>query len=159
MTTANLSDHARDRLNEELEVLRAQRRAVTDGLEDVDTAGDRMDDAENLRRHDEAAMLDDRIAELIRLLAGGVQAGGPDIVESELAPGTRVTLRHGNGTVETLRAVAITEEITPGEEDTVLTLDSPLGRAVAGHDVGETVRYETPEGAHRVEIVEVQPPS
>lgn len=156
MTTANLSDHARQRLQEELEVLRAQRRAVTDGLDDLDTAGDRMDGVETLRRHDEAAMLDERIAELVRLLAGG-HPPGPDPAEDELVPGTRFTLRYSSGSVETLRAVAITEEIPPGEEDAVITLDSPLGRALTGHAVGETVRYETPEGTRRVEIVDVQP--
>jgi transcription elongation GreA/GreB family factor len=155
MTTVNLSDHARDRLREELEVLRAQRTALTDGLEDLDTAGDRMDDAETIRRVDEASILDERIAELVRLLAGGNPIA-PETDGPELAPGSRLTVRWPDGTTQTLRAVAITEEIRPGEEDTVVTVDSPLGRALAGRGSGDTVDYDTPEGTRRVEILEVE---
>lgn len=156
MTTANLSDHARQRLQEELEVLRAQRKALTDGLDELDTAGDRADDAETIRRVDETGLVDDRIAELVRLLAGGHPIAS-DTDGPELAPGSRITLRREDGEVDTLRAVAITEEIRPGEEDKVITVDSPLGRALAGHGAGDTVGYDTPEGARQVRIVEVVP--
>ncbi len=156
MTTANLSDHARERLQEELGLLRAQRKALTDGLEDLDTTGDRMDDAETIRRVDETSIIDERIDELVRLLAGGSPVA-PETDGPELTPGSRFTLRWADGTVQTLRAVAITEEILPGEEDTVITVDSPLGRALAGHHPGDSVRYDTPEGARRVEIVEITP--
>ncbi|MBA2324604.1 MAG: GreA/GreB family elongation factor [Pseudonocardiales bacterium] len=156
MTSVNLSDQARERLREELEVLRTQRGAVTDGLDEVDTAGDRMDGAETLRRHDEVAMLDDRITELTRLLAGGHAPG--EQAANELTPGTRVTVRQPDGSVETLRAVAITEEIAPGEEDTALTVDSPLGKALAGHGAGDTVGVETPDGTRRMDVIDIEPP-
>ena len=80
MTTANVSDQARERLQEELDVLRAQRAALTDGLDDVDSAGDAMDGAETLRRHDETAMLDGAPpAEAVPLQVTGVS---PDDVRA-----------------------------------------------------------------------------
>jgi transcription elongation GreA/GreB family factor len=157
MTTANLSPEAQEKLRAELTMLRSQREGVVDALENADATGDRMDDAEILRRHDEIAMLDDRINELIRLLAGA-PLPGPELPEDGPVPGTRVTLRYSDGSEETLRVVAITEEIAPGEEDSVLTLESPLGRALAGHGPGDTVSFRVPDGSVQVEIVEMTPP-
>ena len=76
----------------------------------------------------------------------------------ELPDGALITLRHGDGIVEALRAVALTEEVAPGEEGSSLTLDSPLGQALAGHRVGDTVSYQIPNGPRRVEIVQIQAP-
>ena len=151
-----LSEDARDRLAEELSVLREQRQAL--GAGDEPGTGDRADDAEALRRLDAAALMDDRIAELTRLLAGASPTSGRER-ENLLPDGSQITLRHGDGTVQFLRAVALTEQVPPGEEDSSLTLDSPLGRALAGHRAGDTVTYETPEGSRRAEIVQIQPPA
>jgi len=163
MTTGNrtgagpsgLSDEARGGLRRELEVLRGQREAL-DTAGDELGIGDRADAAEALRRRDDAALLDERIAEINRILHGGqLPVGSPG---SGLRDGSAVTLRHGDGTVETLRAVAITAAVPEGEEDSSLTLDSPLGRALAGHQAGDTVTYETPEGRRRAEILELRLP-
>jgi transcription elongation GreA/GreB family factor len=152
-----VSSETRRRLEEELAVLRDQRAAL--GTEPGGQApGDRADDAETLRRLDDAAMLDDRITEITRILAAGTRIPTGGVPDHGLPDGTLVTLRHGDGTVEVLRAVAFTEEVPPGQEDSSLTLDSPLGRAIAGHGPGETVTYQTPEGARRAEIVQIRPP-
>jgi transcription elongation GreA/GreB family factor len=153
--STGLSDAARESLRRELEVLRGQREAL-DTAGDELGIGDRADDAEALRRRDDAALLDDRIAEINRILHTGrlptnFRGGG-------LRDGSTVTLRYGDGSVETLRAVAITAAVPEGEEDTSLTLDSPLGRALAGHKPGDTVTYETPEGTRRAEILELHAP-
>lgn len=151
----DLNQEARGRLEEELGVLRGQRGALgTD--RDEQGVGDRADDAEALRRLDDAALLDDRIAEVTRLLATGAPPDG--VADHGLPDGSAVTLRHGDGTVETLRAVRLAELVPEGEEDTSLTLDSPLGQAVAGHRAGDTVSYQTPAGPRRAEIVNIRPP-
>ena len=157
MTGTDLTDQAKQRLRDELDVLRARRREIVDGLDDLDTAGDRGDGAETLRRREDAAQLEDRIGELTRLLAGGSPPGA-EFDDDQLPVGTRLTLRHPDGRTETLRAVAITEQVEPGEEDAVVTLESPLGRAVAGQPAGSTVRYETPGGVRELEILEITRP-
>lgn len=150
-----LSEEARGRLEEELDVLRGQRGALgTDS--DEQGVGDRADDAEALQRLNDAALLDERIAEVTRLLATG--APQDSVADHGLPDGTAITLRHGDGTVETLRAVRITALVPEGEEDSSLTLDSPLGQAIAGHRAGDTVSYQTPAGPRRAEIVTIRPP-
>ncbi|HEY2204161.1 MAG TPA: GreA/GreB family elongation factor [Pseudonocardia sp.] len=150
-----LTEDTRERLDQELEVLRSQRAALDTGGDELGV-GDRADDAEALRRRDDAQKIDERISEINRMLYTGEA-----LVETDaegLPDGSTITLRHGDGAVETLRAVAITEAVPEGEEDSSLTLDSPLGRAIAGHKPGDTVSYETPEGTRRAEIVEIHPP-
>jgi transcription elongation GreA/GreB family factor/8-oxo-dGTP pyrophosphatase MutT (NUDIX family) len=151
-----LNEDARHRLEGELAALRDQREAL--GAGDGQRVGDRADDAETLRMLDDAALLDGRIAEVTRLLAGAAPTSGFKGGKL-LLDGSVVTLRYGDGTVQTLRAVALTEEVVPGDEDSSLTLDSPLGRALAGHRAGDTVSYQTPNGPRRAEIVQIQPPA
>lgn len=156
MTSTNLTDETAQRLRDELDVLRARREELTELPDGQDGVGDRADDAQNLQRLDDAALLDDRIAELTRLLAGGHP--GAEHSDDRLPVGTVVTLRHPDGSTETLRVVAITEQAAPGEQDDVFTLDSPLGRALADGSGGATVRYHAPDGERELEIVELRRP-
>ncbi len=157
MTSTNLTDETAQRLRDELDVLRARREELTEVPDGQDGVGDRADDAQNLQRLDDAALLNDRIVELTRLLAGGHPPGG-EHSDDRLPVGTVVTLRHPDGSTEALRVVAITEQAAPGEQNEVLTLDSPLGRAIAGRSGGSTVRYDTPDGEQQLEIVDLRPP-
>jgi transcription elongation GreA/GreB family factor len=147
-----LSASARARLQEELKALRERRDGLVADSRALDTTGDRGDNAQPLVEDDEIARIDDRIDELSRVLAAGAgqQAGVPD--------GTTVTLRFGDGTEQTLQVVAITEEIPPGQEDTTITSDSPLGLALAGHQAGETISYATPAGAAQATILSLDLP-
>ncbi|PKW15054.1 GreA/GreB family elongation factor [Saccharopolyspora spinosa] len=143
----------RARLTEEIRTLRARRQQLVDELRRSDTPGDRGDAAQELQGGDELVAIDDRIAELAGLLAGGQ----PDV--GGLAPGTEVSLRLPDGTTQDFRVVAIPEEIPPGAEDASLTSDSPLGLALAGSHPGETVDFPAPEGKTRVEVISIRPPS
>ncbi|MGW3471345.1 GreA/GreB family elongation factor [Saccharopolyspora sp. NPDC000995] len=143
----------RARLTEEIRTLRARRQQLVDELRRSDDPGDRGDAAQELQGGDELVAIDDRIAELEGLMAGGQ----PDF--EGLEPGTEVSLRLPDGTTQDFRVVAIPEEIPPGAEDTSLTSDSPLGLALAGSRAGETVDFPSPEGKTRVEVVSIRPPS
>lgn len=150
---------ARQRLEEELVVLRSRRRELAAGLSDPDVVGDRADNAEALQRSDDLAWVDDRITEVSDRLAR-LDASGADLTgrPGELPDGTVVTLRFADGRTETLRVVAITEEIAEGEETTTITSGSPLGRALAGGVAGGAVTYRTPAGAVSAEVVEIRLP-
>jgi transcription elongation factor GreA len=50
MTDTTTSDHARQALTEELEVLRSRRREFAEGLESDDFSGDRADQADAIER-------------------------------------------------------------------------------------------------------------
>ena len=48
------------------------------------------------------------------------------------------------------------EEVKDGVE--VLSADSPIGTAVIGGRVGETVKVEAPNGSYEVKILEISAP-
>lgn len=162
MTTADstgrpgLDPQARRRLEEELARLRARRRALGSEFDERDPVGDRADDAEALELADDVAWLDDRIDELAGLLTGASGSGEPPA--DQLAGGTVVTVRFADESVQTLRVVAIPEEIPEGQEDTALTTQSPLSQALAGHRPGDVVTYPAPDGLAMVELLELRPP-
>ena len=76
---------------------------------------------------------------------------GDEAVELE---GTVVTLRFPDGDVATYRIVAIPEE----NGDDVVTAGSPLGQALVGRAVGDTISYRGPDGDLRAEVVALSAP-
>lgn len=151
--TDNTIARTRRRLEEELARLRARRSALITELDGRDSVGDRADHADVLEQADDVAWLDDRIAEVTGLIARGVP---PEPAAGRLPHGTEITLRFDDGEVSTLRVVAILEEVA--EVDDALTLESPLGRALAGSEVGDIVQYRTPSGTALVEVLALRVP-
>lgn len=150
---------ARNELERELTQLRDQRAKLAPAPED-DTVGDYGDQAEMLERDSDLGYLDSRITEIRELLARGPRAAESAADQrSELPDGTEVTVRFADDTVDTLRVVVSVEEVPDDDRAGVLTSDSPLGRALAGHSVGDTITYRTPEGGDtRVHLLGLEPP-
>jgi transcription elongation factor GreA len=144
-------------LDEELARLRTDRRTLAANLAGEDpedpVVGDSGDQAQALEGDDDLARIDRRISEVERL------AADPDAAESPagIADGTVVTLRFPGGELSTFRVVTIAEQA--GTDEEVLTSDSPLGRALAGHGRGDTLIYEGPDGELSAEVVDLQAPS
>jgi transcription elongation factor GreA len=151
------ADAARDNLAAELERLRQRReRLVIEVKNDRGMIGDHGDAAEAIQRADELALLADRISELDHRLREGPSHPG----ESEALPGgTEVTVRFADGEVVTMQVISIVEETPAGREGETLTAGSPLGKALAGHQPGDTVTYSTPQGENQVELIAVKLPS
>lgn len=136
-------------------MLRARRRELAADLGDDDPVGDRADQAVALEQADDLAQLDERIGEIVDLLA----RAGADERPGALVDGTVVTLRFAGGVVETLRAVLVADEASEAEGARVFTVDSPLGLALADRQAGDTVTYPTPDGEATVDVLAVVPPS
>jgi transcription elongation factor GreA len=95
-----------------------------------------------------------RIRELERLLKD------PDIIESssdaeEAGPGQLVTVRGEDGEEDTYLLAATKEERLEGVR--TVSVDSPLGRALAGRRVGDRAEYQAPGGTFSLEIVALRP--
>jgi transcription elongation GreA/GreB family factor len=86
------------------------------------------------------------------------RGGVPEPADGRLPHGAQVTLRFDDGEVSTLRVVAIVEEVAEGDDAGVVTLDSPLGRVLAGSKVGDVVEYTTPSGPALVEVLALHMP-
>jgi transcription elongation GreA/GreB family factor len=147
-----LSATTRQRLEQELDALRAQRRQLDDAATATDAVDDRGDAAQRLEWAGERSLLDNRISEIIDLLHGRV----PPSSVPALADGTEVTVRFSDGSIETMTVVAIPEEILGSRE--ILTWDSPLARALVGARPGDMITYASPEGESIVEVLAIQAP-
>ena len=155
-----LSDGGRDRINAELARLRKRREHLLTGLvSDEDTVGNSGDAADEIQQAEDVAFVDKQIAKLEGLLHGSGSANTPTGL---LPDGAQVTLRLPDGGVTTMRVISDVAEIPEspeaGQEDETLSADSPLGSALAGHQPGDTVSYETPQGPQRVQLLSVKLP-
>ncbi|MFG2651269.1 GreA/GreB family elongation factor [Streptomyces sp. NPDC048436] len=142
-----ISDTARRALEQELDGLREERAKVASTLRDVDYEGDRADQADELERSNDLGHLDARISEIMLRLRQADEAGPPsgDVV----GVGSTVTVRFSDGTSQTMQIGEVAEPL----DRTEVTEDSPLGRALLGRGVGDSVAYQTPDGQARATVV------
>lgn len=141
-----ISEVARQALEKDLAEVRARRDKVAATLRDQDTVGDRADAADELQRADDVNRLDARIEEITTRLAQAADAGPPPA--DAVGVGSTVTVRFADGTRQTFQI-----GVTPEELDrTLVTADSPLGRALMGHRAGDSVSYDAPDGPATVTV-------
>ncbi|MFB7307279.1 GreA/GreB family elongation factor [Streptomyces sp. NPDC056192] len=135
-----ISDVAREALERELVDLRAERETVAATLRGGERVGDRADEADELQRGTELDRLDTRIDEVDGRLREAAVAGPPRT--DRVGVGSSVTVRFADATEATVQIGEVAEVLDP----TLVTADSPLGRALLGCRAGDTISYETPEG-------------
>lgn len=131
--------------------LREREQQLIAGLGDRDTSSDRADQAQLLERVHELQWVRDRIAEISQLLADVGQLR--EQVTGQIGVGTTVDLEYQDGSRETVWLGS------PGlahNDETVVTPRSPLGQALLGHQVGDSVDYSTPAGPQRVRVLAVR---
>jgi transcription elongation factor GreA len=148
-----LTEEGRAKLEEELEYLRTVRRP--DVAAKIHAAKEEGDITENAG-YDEAkrdqAFVEGRIMTLESMLkdAAIIQAGGPaDMVRL----GTKVTVvEDGSSSPESYQIVGSAEvDVSRGW----ISNESPLGKALLGRTVGESVSVQTPGGTLRFRIVSI----
>ena len=99
--------------------------------------------------------MESRIRQLEQMLKNATVVDGPAPSDGTVAHGSVVTLRY-EGDDEDDTADYFVGSIEERQGDlTVVSPGSPLGQALIGHVVGETVEYAAPGGNLRVEIVKI----
>ena len=145
-----------ERLQAELEDLTTRGRVEIAAL--IETAralGDLKENGDYHAAKDSQGKMESRIRQLERMLktATIVEGGGPS--DGTVAHGSVVTLRY-EGDDEDDTADFFVGSIEERQGDlTVVSPGSPLGQALLGHAVGDTVEYAAPGGSLRVEIVKI----
>ena len=139
----------RERLGAELARLLVVRSRQTAGRRGVGWVsdepsghGDAPDDVDLVRR---------RITELEIILASAEIASPP--TDGTVGLGSRVQLRLAAGAPPTLFEVVGSVEVA--DADRGISIDSPVGQALAGRRAGEQVEVQTPRGTQSFEIVGV----
>ena len=140
-------------IEEELKRLReVDRPRIIDRLHEVKSGGDWMENTEQMMFEDELAFVDHRIQDLEGMLADS-QIIQPDHDNSIVNIGDTVDIRDEDGEMETYTIVGVAEA-APGEG--LISNESPMGRALLSHKVGEKVTVVAPVGEMDFLIVTVR---
>jgi transcription elongation factor GreA len=142
-----------EKLKEEIDELSTvRRREVAERIKEAREFGDISENSEYDDAKNEQAMLEARIAQLEERLRDAIvidEAGLPDDVVSL---GSRVTLKLPGG--EATFQVVGSAESDPDESR--LSNESPIGKAILGRKKGETVDVVTPSGQVKIKIVAIK---
>ena len=149
----HLSQSAYERLQAELEELTTHGRVdVARRIEAARALGDLSENGDYHAAKDDQGKMESRIRKIEALLKTATiveEGAGGD----EVAAGSVVSLRYeGDDEVERFLIGSIEER---PDDVSVVSPGSPLGQALLGHRAGETVEYEAPSGALKVEIVDI----
>jgi len=142
------------KLQDELEYLRtAKRQEVANRLHEAMEGGELIENAEYEAAKNEQAFVEGRIQELDVLLASAkiIEENGKKKGDG-VQLGSKVTIKEGNFEAETFTVVGMAEA-NPREGK--ISNESPIGKAILGRKVGETVKVETPGGTYNVKILKI----
>jgi transcription elongation factor GreA len=143
----------RRKLEEELEYLCTVRRAeIAERIRSAKEEGDIMENAAYDYAKEEQAFVEGRIQDLETTLSKAIliEGGSTD----EVGLGARVTLmERGGDTPETYQIVGSVEADPTGGR---ISNESPIGRALLGHGVGDEVAVSTPGGILHFQIVSIE---
>ncbi len=144
-------------LQEELRFLREEKRVeIAAKLKEAISYGDLSENAEYQEARDEQAQVELRIAELEDIL----KPGGYDLIDDEKTGRKRKSgINVGNTIVLSLENEKITYMIVGSQESNIfenkISNESPLGRALIGKNVGESVKVLSPSGEKTYTIITV----
>jgi len=154
MTTNFLTKEGYQKLQDELDHLRtAKRMEVAARLHEAMEGGELIENAEYEAAKNEQAFVEGRIQELEVLLATAhvIEENGKkksDIISI----GSKVTIKEGNFEAETFTIVGVAEA-NPREGK--ISNESPIGKSILNHKVGDVVKVETPGGTYNVKIIKL----
>lgn len=160
-STTWLTPEAFDRLSEELAHLKGEgRRLVSAKIAHAREEGDLSENAGYHAAREEQGHQEARIRVLTAMLEHA-QVGEAPSDSDEVTPGSLVTIYYDDDPDDTDTFLLGSRELI-GVDDSVdldvYSPQSPLGTAVTGHKVGETVGFAAPTGKLiEVTIVEVKP--
>ncbi|HSM70809.1 MAG TPA: transcription elongation factor GreA [Anaerolineales bacterium] len=155
MTSNFLTKEGFEKLQDELDYLRkVKRQEVADRLHEAMEGGELIENAEYEAAKNEQAFVEGRIQELDVLLASAkiIEDNGNKKSDG-VQLGSKVTIKEGNFEAEEFTLVGIAEA-NPREGK--ISNESPIGKAILGHKVGDAVKVETPGGTYTVKILKIK---
>jgi transcription elongation factor GreA len=148
-----LTPEGYQKLEEELEYLKSVRRPqVAQAIHEAKMDGDIMENAGYEEAKRQQAFLEGRIMTIDAMLKNAVLIKA-DAASDRVILGSRVTIAEDGFDPETYVIVG-SAEAAPGEGR--ISNESPLGKALMGHQAGDEVAFETPGGTVEVEILEIE---
>ena len=149
-----LTQEAYDRLASELEyLLTVARQDIAKKIQEAREEGDLKENGGYHAAKEEQGKIEARAARLENILANAV-VGEPRESNGVVEQGTVIRLTMNGTEMEFLLGSA---EIAEGSEIEVYSPDSPIGTAILGAKVGDTVSFFAPNGKEReIKMLEVK---
>jgi transcription elongation factor GreA len=146
-----LTPDGRVKLEEELEALRVQRRIVAERIHNAQEQGTSQNDAEYDDAKLEQGMVEGRILEIEDILRRSVIIDGAQ-------GGGRVTLGSGVEVEQDgkLRRFQIVGAPEADPSNGKISNESPVGAALLGRSVGDTVDVNAPRGVIKVKVLKIE---
>ena len=154
MSTTFLTKEGHKKLQEELDFLIEEKREeVAMRLHEAMEGGDLIDNAELEAAKREQAFTEGRIKELQYLLATARVIEDGVKARDNIDIGSKITIREVGFTEKEMYRIVGPAEANPGQG--YISNESPIGKAVLGHKVGDKVKVNAPEGVYEVEVLKV----
>jgi transcription elongation factor GreA len=151
-----LTPEGAERLQKELEDLKGpQRKALAKRLRDAIQMGDLSENADYHKAKEDQAFLEGRIQELDYILSKA-EIKEDDGQRDEVRLGVKVTVQEKSEDdlfTETYVLVGAKEADSKNRK---ISYESPYGKALMGHKVGDKVDVETPGGKIRLKILKIE---
>jgi transcription elongation factor GreA len=148
--TYQITVEGRQELEAELEELKSRRGAIADKIAEARDYGDLSENAEYDAAREEQGLVESRIAEIEDILLNA------ELIKttkgSKVSLGSKVELKTGKKTV-------VYDVVGPVEADPLegkISNESPIGEALMGKKVGESVTITTPKGQISYEIIAIR---
>ncbi len=142
------------RLKAELEQLRGPARdEMAQRLRSAIQMGDLSENADYHKAKEDQGFLEGRIQNLEYLLKNAIIVEDEDSPKDRVDVGARVTVQESGETPETYYLVGIVEA---DPRNGRISHESPIGKALLGHRVGDEVIVETPGGNIQLKILKIE---
>jgi transcription elongation factor GreA len=129
-----------------------QRQALAKRLRDAIQMGDLSENADYHKAKEDQAFLEGRVQELEYVLSKAI-IKQDDGLRDEVALGRKVTVQEDDFEPEVYSMVGAKEADSRNGK---ISYESPFGRALMGHKVGDEVEAETPGGKIRLKILKIE---
>jgi transcription elongation factor GreA len=152
--TSYLTAEGAKKLKEELENLKGPaREELSRRLRTAIQQGDLSENADYIQAKEEQGFLEGRIIELENILRNAQIIEELQTDKSIVSIGDTVTIQEGNYEPETYFLVG-RKEADPSKGR--ISHESPIGQAIMGHRVGDTVTAQVPSGSIYLKILEIK---
>jgi transcription elongation factor GreA len=142
------------RLKAELAELKGpQREALALRLREAIQMGDLSENADYHKAKEDQAFLEGRIQELEYILGSAIIVEDTGEKHDVVSVGAKVTIQEEDFEPETFHIVGA-QEADPRHGK--ISNESPFGRALMGHRMGDSVDAETPGGKTRLKILKIE---
>ncbi len=150
-----MTQESYDRLKEELRHLEeVERPAIARRIDEARQEGDLKENGGYHAAREQQSWNETRILQLKEIIENA-EVGEPPADDGIVEPGMVVKATLGRREVKFLMG---SREASPDVDIDVYSPDAPLGQAIMGHKVGDTVDYQAPNGKSiKVKLLEVIP--